>query len=726
MYVKYIYEGIPLRDYCRVHGISFSMIQSRIFRYKQKYPELSNSELVTYAMEEFENSNYKYYYQGIPLMDYCEKHHRNYRTIYSRILKKKKTNPDLSAEELVIYALEDYRLPERGKYYYQGITLGEYCRNNQLVYTTFCNRILKYKQKHPELSDDELVIYAIENFENRSFKYYYQGMLLTEYCRIHQLNCNHIYYRILELKEIFPDFSNDELVIYAVEVYGNIKDIIFEHMTLSEYCYINILDYKAIVSHILHSKKDYPELSDQELVSMAVQKYKESVQNYQYHGIDLQKYCQNNHLNYRTILWRILKQQKECPRLPIQQIVDDVVEHFTIYNRYYYQGMPLKKYCALNNIHLKTVLVRISKQRKINPQLTDDELVSYILENFKYKKYKYYYDGISLSEYCQLHNINYQAILERIHRILQDERYLDTKIDDVVSLAIKRYEKRNYFEQLNQIFKTLKEENNYLYIESYCQFLHISLDNVETLRGLNYSYLQAISLIWYFSDCFDENGNKILTKERLRYVYSLLDTDLYARKYFELVALYKCQILDTRDIILEIEEPFLQKIIRHVLSEYDISISFEQLHDALDELKVRSLEIIEQNYSNVEGQVVRHFNLSIRGYFLKYISNHLRHTNSLDEEIYDDGKTRLDFFVSKPVVEEQSFSEEMRSILRELSEEEMRFVLLRFQENISYNELARLYHFSIEEVQKMEREILKNIKVKIENTKSNILARKLK
>ena len=86
----------------------------------------------------------------------------------------------------------------------------------------------------------------------------------------------------------------------------------------------------------------------------------------------------------------------------------------------------------------------------------------------------------------------------------------------------------------------------------------------------------------------------------------------------------------------------------------------------------------------------------------------------------------MDFFVSKPVVEEQSFSEEMRSILRELSEEEMRFVLLRFQENISYNELARLYHFSIEEVQKMEREILKNIKVKIENTKSNILARKLK
>lgn len=246
------------------------------------------------------------------------------------------------------------------------------------------------------------------------------------------------------------------------------------------------------------------------------------------------------------------------------------------------------------------------------------------------------------------------------------------------------------------------------------------------MRGLNYSYLQAISLIWYFSDCFDENGNKILTKERLRYVYSLLDTDLYARKYFELVALYKCQILDTRDIILEIEEPFLQKIIRHVLSEYDISISFEQLHDALDELKVRSLEIIERNYSNLEGQVVRYFNSSIRGYFLQYMKNYLMHTDSLDEEIGDDGKTKLDILINKPVVVEQFFSEEMRSILRELSEEEMRFVLLRFQENISYNELARLYHFSIEEVQKMEREILKNIKVKIENTKSNILARKLK
>lgn len=101
------------------------------------------------------------------------------------------------------------------------------------------------------------------------------------------------------------------------------------------------------------------------------------------------------------------------------------------------------------------------------------------------------------------------------------------------------------------------------------------------------------------------------------------------------------------------------------------------------------------------------------------------HTDSL-YEIGDGGKTKLDILINKPVVVEQSFSEEMHSILRELSEEEVRFVLLRFQENISYNELARLYHFSIEEVQKMEREILKNIKIKIENTKSNILARKLK
>ena len=65
MYVKYIYEGIPLREYCREHDISFSMVQSRMFRYKQKHPELSDNELVTYAMEGFKNRNYKYYYQRL-------------------------------------------------------------------------------------------------------------------------------------------------------------------------------------------------------------------------------------------------------------------------------------------------------------------------------------------------------------------------------------------------------------------------------------------------------------------------------------------------------------------------------------------------------------------------------------------------------------------------------------------------------------------------------------
>ena len=672
MYVKYIYEGIPLREYCREHDISFSMVQSRIFRYKQKHPELSDDELVTYAMKEFKNHNYKYYYQGISLIDYCRKNNRSYQVVYGRILNKKKTNPELSDEELVIYALEDYHLPERGKYYYRGITLVEYCKNNQLAYTTFRNRILRYKQKHPELSDDELVIYAIENFENRACKYYYQGILLTEYCRIHQLNYGHIYYRILELKEIFPDLSNDELVIYAVE------------------------------------------------------KYKENAQKYSYHGIELQEYCQKNHLNYRTILWRILKQQRKFPQLPIQQIVDDVVNRFTIYNRYYYQGMPLKKYCALKDIHCKTVLVRISKQRKVNPQLTDDELVSYVLENFKYSKYKYYYDGMLLSEYCRLHNIKYQAILARIHKILQDERYLEKQIDEVVGLAINRYEKRKYFDQLSQIFVSLKKENDILNIEQYCQFLHISLDNVETLHCLNYSYFQAISMIWYFSDYFDENGDKMLTESRLQDIYSLLDTDLCTRSYYELMALYKCQILDTRNVILEVEEPFLRKIIQSLLSQYDISISFEQFHDALDELKVRSLEIIDRNYSNLEGQVVGYFNSSIRGYFLQYMKSNLMHIDSLDEEIKDDGKTRLDNLMSKPVVVDQSFSEEMLDILKELSEEEIRFVLLKFQENISDEELARLYHFSLEEVQEMEKGVLQNIKEKIENTKSNPLVKKLK
>ncbi len=726
MYVKYIYEGIPLREYCREHDISFSMVQSRIFRYKQKHPELSDDELVTYAMKEFKNHNYKYYYQGISLIDYCKKNNRSHQVVYGRILNKKKTNPELSDEELVIYALEDYHLPERGKYYYRGITLVEYCKNNQLAYTTFRNRILRYKQKHPELSDDELVIYAIENFENRACKYYYQGILLTEYCRIHQLNYGHIYYRILELKEIFPDLSNDELVIYAVEVYGNIKDIIIEQMTLAEYCHVNILDYKEIVAYLFQLKKDYPELSDPELAIYAVEKYKENAQKYSYHGIELQEYCQKNHLNYRTILWRILKQQRKFPQLPIQQIVDDVVNRFTIYNRYYYQGMPLKKYCALKDIHCKTVLVRISKQRKVNPQLTDDELVSYVLENFKYSKYKYYYDGMLLSEYCRLHNIKYQAILERIHKILQDERYLDKQIDEVVGLAINRYEKRKYFDQLSQIFVSLKEENDILNIEQYCQFLHISLDNVETLHCLNYSYFQAISMIWYFSDCFDENGDKMLTESRLQDIYSLLDTDLCTRSYYELMALYKCQILDTRNVILEVEEPFLRKIIQSLLSQYDISISFEQFHDALDELKVRSLEIIDRNYSNLEGQVVGYFNSSIRGYFLQYMKSNLMHIDSLDEEIKDDGKTRLDNLMSKPVVVDQSFSEEMLDILKELSEEEIRFVLLKFQENISDEELARLYHFSLEEVQEMEKGILQNIKEKIENTKSNPLVKKLK
>ena len=100
--IKYMYKGKTLRQYCLENYMSISTITQRIANLKKENPDLSNDELVVLAIEGFENKNYKYFYKGVPLKEYCEKHPEiNYNSIRGYILEKRTKQPDLSIEEII-------------------------------------------------------------------------------------------------------------------------------------------------------------------------------------------------------------------------------------------------------------------------------------------------------------------------------------------------------------------------------------------------------------------------------------------------------------------------------------------------------------------------------------------------------------------------------------------------------------------------------------------------
>lgn len=72
--------------------------------------------------------------------------------------------------------------------------------------------------------------------------------------------------------------------------------------------------------------------------------------------------------------------------------------------------------------------------------------------------------------------------------------------------------KHNYIKKINETLDKLrsKKVQDINEIKDICSFLKIDFANVNTLVSMNFSYNQAISMIWYFYDGKTNNDYKII------------------------------------------------------------------------------------------------------------------------------------------------------------------------------------------------------------------------
>ena len=110
------------------------------------------------------NNSCKYFYNNMPISEYCSKHNLNVYTIKSRIFRLKKDYPNKNMDDIIDLAI-NYNKKANNKYYYQGISLVEYCKNHNLEHKKICERIRNLKKKNPDKSIDEIIGLAI-NFNN--------------------------------------------------------------------------------------------------------------------------------------------------------------------------------------------------------------------------------------------------------------------------------------------------------------------------------------------------------------------------------------------------------------------------------------------------------------------------------------------------------------------------------------------------------------------------------
>lgn len=732
---KYFYNGISLSKYCKENNINISTIRTRIWKKKhsKKYENYTEQQIVDIVIEAY-GSAIKYMYKGVSLRQYCLDNGINIGTINSRINNLRKQNEELSNDELVILAMEEFD-NKNLRFFYKGVPLKEYCESHpEINSNTIRTYINREKEKNPELSDEELIEQYLDKAHKGIYKYYYLGIPLKQYCDENNINYRNIitYMSRYRNNDNFKGLSDDEFVEAIMQEYQPFEPkYLYKKLTLREYCIQNDLSYYSVVSFVKRRLAKDSTKNIDDLIDEGIKTINRYGIIYYYKGIPLQDYAKQNDLNASSIRCTILRKQIRSSK-PLQEIIDECVESYQkVSIKYYYNGIPLLAYCNSIGLNYNTVIQKYLYEYAGNTDISIDEAIKQIVDYYKQYppvKTKYYFNDQSLVKFCDINGYPYLAIWRRIKALETKNDSLDS--EQIIKSAIKKYEDRLQIDKINGMFNKLKDEkiSSINEIKDICDILKIDFENVNDLVNMNFSYNQAINLIWYFSDKKTDDDFKMITDNRIKDVFTLIDNlrnsknDIEQFELYDLIGIYKSELYDSRNEILLREKRYIYKTIFSLCRNYEIKVNSSNYEDFESEIKYYLLMVINRTNLNIYGQIIKYMDLTVKGYFRTYLKKYQKQNNSLslDDAKYssDKGtrreKSMMDYVADSnnayEKVENVSFSSDMMNVLSSLSPENLSLVLLKYQENYSDDDLANHFNLTLDEIKQKEIEILSLLK----------------
>ena len=732
---KYFYNGIPLSKYCKDNDINISTIRSRIWKKKQskKYENYTEQEIVDMVIEAY-GSAIKYMYKGISLRQYCLDNGINIGTINSRINNLRKQNEKLSNDELVILAMEEFD-NKNFRFFYKSVPLKEYCESHpEINYNTIRTYINREKEKNPELSDEELIEQYLDKEHKGIYKYYYLGIPLKQYCDENNLSYRNLitYMSRYRNTDNFKGLSDDEFVEAIMDQYQPFEPkYLYKGLTLREYCIQNDLSYYSVVSFVKRRLAKGSTKSIDDLIDEGIKIINRYGIIYYYKGIPLKDYAEQNDLNASSIRCAILRKQLRSNK-PFQEIINECVESYQKFSiKYYYNGIPLLTYCNNIGLNYNTIIQRYlyeyADKTDIDIDETIKQIVDYYIEHPPLKT-KYYFNDQSLTKFCDVNGYPYLAIWRRIKTLESKDNLLNN--DQIIVSAIKKYEDRLEINKISEIFDKLKsnKKNDISEIKNICTFLKIDFENVNDLVSMDFSYNQAINMIWYFSDKKTSNDYKMITDKKIKDIFTLIDNlknskkDIEQFELYDLIGIYKSELYDSRNDILLRQKKYIYKTLHSLCNGYEIKVNNSNYEDFESEIKYYLLMVINRTNLNIYGQMIKYMDLTVKGYFRTYLKKYRKQNNSLslDDTKYssDKGtrkeKSRIDY-ISDPnnpyeTTENTLFSSDMMKVLSSLSPEDLSLIMLKYQENYSDENLSNHFNLTLDEIKQKEIEILSLLK----------------
>lgn len=725
---KYVYKGIPLDKYCEEHGLNKDTQRRRVQAYLRKHPNTSLDDATKIVMDRRDRVIYKYGEDGKSLADYCREHDILYDTMVRRIKSIKKKKPEISNDEATRIAIEEFN-DSRLKYFYEGKTLEEYCEEHGLNADTQRNRIKDYSDEHPDIALDEVIKTVLSTCGRISYKYGYEGRSLADYCREYDIPYSKMISRVDSIKKQKTSILDDEATRIAIEEFND-KGIKYFYggMPLVVYCQLHPeYNYFSILTYIYRKLENNPDVDIQEVInSYFLVEHK----THTYHfvdGIPLYEYCEQNGIVYNSIIHSLSRMRKnpKYSSLTEQERLKIAIENYQSYVGcyLYYKGISLFEYCRKNDYSYNSVYNYIFSLVKDNHSITLEEAMEIAFTNIKRYGIKYYYKGEPLIYYCRKVGLDEKNVRARI---VDRVNHLNMTMEEAIEDAISYYSRKKYYDDRRRVFRYLKEQENIpeSKLKEILEFLNIDAENVKKVAKFYNNLSDAVNIIWYFHD--NEDGKKLSIsterlKEVLQQVKELENIDISKVCEIDilfLIGVYKSSLFDTRYLILLHQERYLLSRIRTYARAYNLSVSEDFVWELKGNLDLRLLECIDYLTNNNQGMVISYINKSIDGYLKTYFIQHqfeLARVISLDKpiEVHPNSKNKrvlLDTIAAKEEDDSDEFGDEMVSMIDELGELEKKYILYKFQYCLSDEEIGTIFGMDLEELELFSKSVLSRLR----------------
>lgn len=541
-------------------------------------------------------------------------------------------------------------------------------------------------------------------------KYFYEGMTLKDYCISNDINYERTLVKISKYKKQkkFETYTIEQIIDYALKNNKELIKFVYKGESLRKYCLDNDIDYAKTISRINRIvKRDNVTVND-DFIKSIIDDFVNKNYRYYYNGLPLTEYCNLNNVNYNTVRSFIGKERKKGTMLSDDELLNSFFskQKGTLNNtKYYYKGKTLRQYCLDNKIDYGSV-----RRHVYNKMLlfggTYNDYIDNALVFIQNGSYKYFYKNEPVKVYCEKNDLIYKNVIRTIYKRLQ---ILDLPQDEVIEMVILEFEKRENFKKINEMFLRLSNDLSEEEIKNICEFLKIDYDNLLFVNSLYNNLKQSINIIWYFG-VEKECGFKKVARMELEnikfYLNCLKNTQEKKLEINILLGLYKSDLYDTRLNIIEERESHMKGIRYNYTYLYRLDRSVGLSDEFDSELTMFLLELIEKTNSNISKQIIKYIDVSFRGKMRQIIQNYKRYyLNEIDENRVADTKE-----IFEEIDPSDYFSKELLETLQNLEVDDIKFISLKYLEDFNDEELCEYYKITALELFEKEQKILTELR----------------